>query len=103
MSIVKSIKFNQNEATKLKEIIQDEKFSTYVKAHIFNFKKSNERLKLARETAKAYIYRANQIKKIGINLNQVAKHCNRNKTIDFLVLQKIDEILKELKRLENGS
>ncbi|WP_268233918.1 hypothetical protein [Campylobacter portucalensis] len=41
MLIVKSIKYDQDEATKLKEIIQDEKFSTYVKAHIFNFKKSN--------------------------------------------------------------
>lgn len=87
----------------MKTIVGDEKFSTYVKAHIFNFKKSNERLKLARQTAQAYNNRALEIKKIGININQIAKHCNKNKTIDFLTLKKLDEILQELKRLKNGN
>lgn len=103
MSVVKSIKFNKDELEQLKEITKDEKFSTYVKAHIFNFKKSNERLKLARETAKAYNQIAIEIKRIGINLNQIAKHCNKNKSIDFITLKKIDEILQELKRLSNGN
>lgn len=82
--IVKSIKFNSKEHEQLKQKLGNEKFSRYVKNLIFNNStaktKNNQ---IAIEQAIIYNQVSLELKRIGNNLNQIAKHCNINKSIDF--------------------
>lgn len=97
---IKSIKFNDDEIEKINEIVGDEKFSTFVKVHIFKLKKGNEKLNAARAKAKAYNEIAAEIRRLGNNLNQIAKHCNQSKSVDYLVLKQLAEIKAGLEALK---
>jgi len=57
---------------------------------------SPQRLAKKNEVFRRYLAEVN---KIGSNLNQISRYCNRYREIDALVLERIIEIEKDLKEL----
>lgn len=111
---VRSIKFNWEQEQKIKELLKEQNitFSSLVKNAIFlNFAEQKQeyikRLKIKNliDTQNAKNKKAEQLARIGNNLNQLAKHCNTTKTIDLMALKTLTDIKKELEKIgkENGN
>lgn len=102
MDIVKSIKFNLEEQEELKKILKKERFSTFVKSLIFNNTKYLNKLEINKEKAKNLNLKILELKRIGTNLNQIAKYANTNKRLDIFVIKELIRIRKALEKNKEG-
>ena len=60
--------------------------------------KNIKTIKTKIETNQRLVYELNRI---GLNLNQIAKHCNSKKIVDKLILEELIQIEKQLQGLTN--
>lgn len=88
-----TIRFTQDEYNKLKD--EATKLGITLSSYLRN-KILGNRGNLLTKCDKELLYELNRI---GNNLNQIAKHCNINKSIDKLALKELVEIERQLKRL----
>ncbi len=89
-----TIRFTDDEYNQLKAKADelDISLSTYIRK-----KTLGNRERISTKCDKKLLY---EINRIGNNLNQIAKHCNINKSVDKLVLKSLVEIEKKLNDLE---
>ena len=87
-----TIRLTQEEYEKLKEKANTLGITTsaYIRKILGN------REKVLTKCDKELLYELNRI---GNNLNQIAKHCNINKSVDKLVLQELVAIEQQLQKL----
>ena len=88
-----TIRLTQEEYEKLKEKANTLGITTsaYIRKKILG-----NREKVLTKCDKDLLY---EINRIGNNLNQIAKHCNINKSVDKLVLQELVTIEQQLQKL----
>jgi hypothetical protein len=60
--------------------------------------KLTEKNKINKRNNQRLVYELNRI---GLNLNQIAKHCNSKKIVDKLILEELIQIEKQLQGLTN--
>ena len=95
-------KLTEKEAERVKQIAQAKGLtaSELLRRSVLNLpipeRISPERLKKKNEVIRRLVY---EINKLGINLNQVARHCNRYREVDALVLEEIIAIERKLTEL----
>lgn len=112
------LRLSEREYEKLKEFakITESNMSDIVREAIeqfirkyegkFQLKKSqrqkfkDEELETVRELLKEFTY---QIRKVGVNLNQVARYANKKRDIDLAVAVELEKIRESLKKLESCS
>jgi transcriptional regulator with XRE-family HTH domain len=95
-------KLTEKEAERVKQIAQAKGLtaSELLRRSVLNLpipeRISPERLKKRNEAVRRLAYEAN---KLGTNLNQIAKYCNKHREVDALVLEKIIAIERKLTEL----
>jgi len=95
-NILKTLRFTSDENKKINDllILHNIKFSDYARSKILN-------LKIKTNIEIDYIY---QIKKIGTNINQIAKKINQNNSSEKIeLLEKLLDIENQLKKLNDDS
>jgi len=90
-----SLRLSENEFEQIKSEAEKLGYtkSDFIRSILF---KKNRCLKNKKNTKKILF----ELNRIGNNLNQIAKYVNTFKTIDNFVKFNIDEILKELKKID---
>ena len=91
LSVQKSLRFTQEEWKQLDFKLTENgiKFSQFARAAIF-------RRKFVTSIDRGKLY---QLQRIGNNLNQIAKVCNINKTIDKIVLLQLKELKNDIQKV----
>ncbi len=89
-----SLRLTENEYNRLKKLSDENGYSVsnFVRKKIFDKKIINKNV------IETFLYNANRI---GNNLNQIARYCNTNKSVDKIVLEKLIEIEKEIGKFKN--
>ncbi len=95
-------KVSEEEAEKIKQIAEAKGItvSDLIRRSVLKLpipeRMSPEKLRKKNEAIRQLTYEVN---KLGVNLNQIAKHCNKYREVDALVLEKIIEIETKLTEL----
>lgn len=104
LTIRKTIRFTPEEVKKLETIAEAKgiTLSDLIRRSVLNYK-IPERISPERLARKSEIFRKylSEINRIGVNLNQIARHCNRYREVDALVLEELLKIEKTLTELLN--
>jgi len=88
-----TIRFTTDEYNKLNKNANDLNLTL---SHYIRYKVLGNREKISSKCDKELLYHINRI---GNNLNQIAKHCNINKSIDKLVLKELVEIERKINEI----
>lgn len=75
------------------------KLRTYCRRAILKELGRTEKLPSAQELRASYRALARELRRWGVNLNQVAKHCNQHRKVDREVLRKLEKIDKALEHI----
>ena len=100
--VVIATKLTEEEARKVREIAEAKGItvSDFVRSRLLNLpipdRISPERLAKKLEEFRKLLYEVN---KIGVNINQIARYCNKYREVDCEVLAQLIEIRRELKAL----
>jgi len=103
-TVRKTVRFSPEEAEKLELIAKSKGItvSELIRASVFKLNIPNritpEKLAKRDKLFRKFLYETN---KIGVNINQIARYCNKYREVDALVLEKLIEIEKDLKELLN--
>jgi DNA-binding LacI/PurR family transcriptional regulator len=95
-------KVSEEEAEKIKQIAEAKGItvSDLIRRSVLNLsipeRISPEKLKKKNKAIRQLAYEVN---KLGINLNQIAKYCNKHREVDALVLEEIIAIERKLTEL----
>jgi len=100
--VVIATKLTEEEARKVREIAEAKGItvSDFVRSRLLDLpipdRISPERLAKKLEEFRKLLYEVN---KIGVNINQIARYCNKYREVDCEVLAQLIEIRRELKAL----
>lgn len=95
-------KVSEEEAGKIKQIAEAKGItvSDLIRRSVLDLpipeRMSPERLRRKNEAIRQLTY---EINKLGVNLNQIAKHCNKHREVDALVLEEIIAVERKLTEL----
>jgi transcriptional regulator with XRE-family HTH domain len=100
--IRKTIRFTEEEVKKLQRLAEAKglTISELIRLKVLDLPIPNrispERLAKKNEDFRKLLYEVN---KIGVNINQIARYCNKYREVDVYVLEKLLEIERNLKKL----
>jgi len=101
-SVRKTVRFTPEEAERIKQIAEAKGLtvSELIRRSVLGLpipeRMSPKRLAKRNEIFRKYL---TEVNRIGVNINQIARYCNKYREVDALVLERLVEIERELGEL----
>jgi len=101
-SVKKTVRFTPEEAERIKQIAEAKGLtvSELIRRSVLGLpipeRMSPKRLAKRNEIFRKYL---TEVNRIGVNINQIARYCNKYREVDTLVLERLVEIERELGEL----